>query len=136
MGAQAPTPCSPVPALFLCRHTNMHTQRLKSTRESQPTSRTEDQSTECPESGRQAKAGKEPVFTLNTHSRASLPYLGQGIVPCGTFPKGTFLTVPFTCRSAIRALRVRYHPDRYPVSLRSIMSEVSAFINVQTERLL
>ncbi|KAK9902824.1 hypothetical protein WJX75_007429 [Coccomyxa subellipsoidea] len=39
-------------------------------------------------------------------------------------------------RSAVRALRVRYHPDRYPVSLRSIMSEVSAFINVQTERLL
>lgn len=39
-------------------------------------------------------------------------------------------------RRAVRALRTRYHPDRYPVSLRSIMTEVSAYINVQTEHLL
>ena len=114
----------------------MHTQRLKFTRESQPASRTEVQSTEYPESGRQSKAGKEPVFTLNTHSMASLPYLGHGIFTMRHVLKRAFLTVPFTCRSAIRALRVRYHPDRYPVSLRSIMTEVSAFINTQTERLL
>ncbi|EIE19843.1 hypothetical protein COCSUDRAFT_58080 [Coccomyxa subellipsoidea C-169] len=39
-------------------------------------------------------------------------------------------------RRAVRALRSRYHPVRYPVSLRGIMTEVSAFINAQTERLL
>ncbi|BDA51152.1 hypothetical protein COCOBI_18-0270 [Coccomyxa sp. Obi] len=39
-------------------------------------------------------------------------------------------------RRAVRALRTRYHPDRYPVSLRIIMTEVSSFINVQTEHLL
>ena len=46
----------------------MHTQRIKFTRESQPASRTEDQSTEYPKSGRPAKAGKEPVSI--TYSKA------------------------------------------------------------------
>ncbi|CAL8466467.1 g6003 [Coccomyxa elongata] len=39
-------------------------------------------------------------------------------------------------RRAVRALRTRYHPDRYPASLSSIMTQVSSFINVQTEHLL
>ena len=68
MGARASPPESPVAAVFLCGHTSMHTQRIKFTRESQPASRTEGQSTEYPESGRPAKAGKEPVSI--TYSKA------------------------------------------------------------------
>ena len=36
------------------------------------------------------------------------------------------------CRRAVRRLKLRYHPDKYPGSLYDIMSQVSAFINLQT----
>ena len=35
----------------------------------------------------------------------------------------------------MRQLKLRYHPDKYPVSLREIMTQVSCYINLQTQHM-
>ena len=35
----------------------------------------------------------------------------------------------------MRNLKLRYHPDKYPASLREVMTEVSCLINQQTQHL-
>ncbi len=54
--------------------------------------------------------------------------------PC--VPKGGGAELSKTARrSAVRQLKRRYHPDRFPRSLRGILTQVSAFINLQTQGL-
>ena len=38
-------------------------------------------------------------------------------------------------RCAVRHLKRRYHPDKFPRSLRGIMTQVSAFINLHMQDL-